>query len=437
MSSPNKKPSRTRSRRSRRDRHHRDSHADSGTLSPIPEHPDVPGEPATLVEDQGGLAEVVSHLASHELVCYDTEFIGEDTYYPQLCLVQVGTRERVFLIDPLTVEDLCPLLEVLASPDRTMLVHAGRQDLQIMSRLLGRPARRVVDTQILGGLAGLPWPCSLTKSVQCAIDAPMPPGMTFTAWDARPLSRRQLRYAADDVRYLPVLHKFLTSRIAAYGHQQWADAACAIFEDPQWHLTDMASQQRKIEGTSRFKPVERQILHRLVHTRDEIARDEDLPPRSAIPDNVLLAITRDRPCSSDAIANLKGMPRPIAGRHGERLLAAIEAGREAADAPQPRRTREESPIDRVAIDGLWHAYSAAAIGAGVSPALALSRAELAGWYLGERAGTPGKAPWQREIVASFLEPLLSGERTLVLEWRNDALRLAEGESAAKDGSHTP
>jgi ribonuclease D len=234
-----------------------------------------------------------------------------------------------------------------------------------------------------------------------------------------------------------VLHKFLTSRIAAYGHQQWADAACAIFEDPQWHLTDLASQQRKIEGTRRFKPVERRILHRLVHTRDEIARDEDLPPRSAIPDNVLLAITRDRPSSSDAIANLKGMPRPIAGRHGERLLAAIEAGREAADAPQPRRTREESPIDRVAIDGLWHAYSAAAIGAGVSPALALSRAELAGWYLGERAGTPGKAPWQREIVASFLEPLLSGERTLVLEWRNDALRLAEGESAAKDGSHTP
>ena len=380
---------------------------------------------------------MVSHLASHELVCYDTEFIGEDTYYPQLCLVQVGTRERVFLIDPLTVEDLCPLLEELASPDRTMLVHAGRQDLQIMSRLLGRPARRVVDTQILGGLAGLPWPCSLTKSVQCAIDAPMPPGMTFTAWDARPLSRRQLRYAADDVRYLPVLHKFLTSRIAAYGHQQWADAACVIFEDPQWHLTDLASQQRKIEGTRRFKPVERRILHRLVHTRDEIARDEDLPPRSAIPDNVLLAITRDRPCSSDAIANLKGMPRPIAGRHGERLLAAIEAGREAADAPQPRRTREESPIDRVAIDGLWHAYSAAAIGAGVSPALALSRAELVGWYLGERAGTPGKAPWQREIVASFLEPLLSGERTLALEWRNNALRLAEGESAAKDGSHTP
>jgi ribonuclease D len=261
--------------------------------------------------------------------------------------------------------------------------------------------------------------------------------MTFTAWDARPLSRRQLRYAADDVRYLPVLHDFLTDRIADYGHQEWADAACAVFADPQWHLTDLTSQQRKIEGTRRFKPVERRILRQLVQTRDEIARDENLPPRAAVPDNVLLAITRDRPRSNDAIANLKGMPRPIAGRHGHQLIAAIEAGREEDDTPQPRRIREESPIDRVAVDGLWHAFSAAAIGAGVSPALALSRAELASWYLGDRAGTPGKTPWQRDIVAALLEPLLSGERTLALQWRDDALRHATQESATKGDPHTP
>jgi ribonuclease D len=437
MSTHEQKPSRQRGRRSRRDRHHQDSHADSGKLSPIPDHPDVPGEPALLIEDQAGLAEAVSHLASHDLVTYDTEFIGEETYHPQLCLVQVGTRERVFLVDPFTVKDLCPLFEVLACPDRVMLVHAGRQDLQIMARLLGRPAKSVVDTQILGGLAGLPWPCSLTKSVQCAIDAPMPPGMTFTAWDARPLSRRQLRYAADDVRYLPVLHDFLTSRIAEFGHQAWAVAACEVFEDPQWHLTDLTSQQRKIEGSRRFKPAERRILRHLVLSRDAIARAEDLPPRSAIPDNVLLAITRDRPDSSDAIANLKGMPRPIAGRHGDRLIAAIEAGREDSDLPQPRLIREESPMDRVAIDGLWHAYSATSIAAGVSPALALSRAELASWFLGQRSGMPGKAPWQQDIVASFLEPLLSGERTLALQWRDDALRRSEDIPAAKDDSHAP
>lgn len=436
MSSDQKQPSRGRSRRSRRDRHHRDSHSDSEPLSAIPTHANVPSEVATLIEHQDALGEVVEHLAAADIVTYDTEFIGEDTYYPQLCLVQVGTKDRVFIVDPLAVEDLCPLFDVLASPDRIMLVHAGDQDLKIMARLLGRPALSVVDTQILGGLAGLPWPCSLTKSIQCAIDAPLPPGMTFTAWDARPLSSRQLRYAADDVRYLPVLHDFLMDRIKDRKHEHWAEAACAVFDDPDYYRTDLSNQQRKIEGTRRFKPVERRILKQLVETRDAVAQLENLPPRATVPDNVLLAITRDLPNSNDAIANIKGMPRSIAKRHGDRLRDAIETGINEVEDPQPRRMKEESPIDKVAVDGLWHAFSAAAIGAGVSPSLAISRAELAHWYLGGQATMPGKAQWQRNIVADLIEPLLSGERTLNLAWRENMLHNACETQQAKDCSQS-
>lgn len=396
----------------------------------------MPSETATLIEHQDALGEVVDHLAAADIVTYDTEFIGEDTYYPQLCLVQVGTKDRVFLVDPFAVEDLCPLFDVLAAPERTMLVHAGEQDLKIMARLLGRPARSVVDTQILGGLAGLPWPCSLTKSIQCAIDAPLPPGMTFTAWDARPLSTRQLRYAADDVRYLPVLHDFLMDRIKARGHEHWADAACAVFDDPDYYRTDLSNQRRKIEGTRRFKPVERRILKQLVETRNAVAQLEDLPPRATVPDNVLLAMTRDRPSSNDAIASLKGMPRALAHRHGDRLREAIEIGMNEEDALQPRRMKEESPIDRVAVDGLWHAFSAAAIGAGVSPSLAISRAELAHWYLGDQAIMPGKAQWQRDIVGDLLGPLLSGERTLSLAWRENMLHNMCDEQQAKGGGQS-
>jgi ribonuclease D len=382
----------------------------------------VPENPATLVDDPAGLAEAVGHLEEHDVIAFDTEFIGEETYYPRLCLVQVGSRERVYLIDPFAVEDLTPLLEVIASPDRATLVHAGRQDLQILARMLGRPARHVIDTQILAGLAGLPWPCSLSKSVRCAIKAPMPSGMTFTAWDARPLSARQLRYAADDVRYLPLLHGYLVARVASFGHEHWAAEAFAAFEDPSWHHTDLSSQRRKIEGTRRFKPIERRVLRNLVVARDEIARAENTPPRAAIPDNALLALTRDRPADASRIASVRGLPRPIAGRHGDRLVQAIAEAQGDTSPLEPQRSREESPDDRVAIDGLWHAFAAAAIGAGVSPALALSRAELANWYLNGREGLPGKASWQRGIIDSLLRPLLADGRALSLEWRDGTLR---------------
>jgi ribonuclease D len=413
-----------RGRRSRRDQQHQASHADASSLSPIPDHRDVPSETATLVVDAAGLDDAIEHLSAHDVIAYDTEFIGEESYYPELCLIQVGSRERVFLVDPFEFEDLCPLLEVLASPDRITLVHAGRQDLQILSRLLGRPALRVVDTQILAGLAGLPWPCSLTKSVQCVINAPMPSGMTFTAWDARPLSAKQVRYAADDVRYLPLLHAFLMERIETYGHSEWADEACAVFDDPAWHHNDLSNQQRKLEGSRRLRTVERRILQHLIETRDAIARSENKPPRAVLPDNVLMGLTRDRPESAEAIGHIKGMPRPIATRHGDTMLASIDAARESSISPPPATKKDDAPEDRVAVDSLWHAFCASALAVGVSPAIALSRADMAAWYLGGCNGHPGRAPWQQTITAALLAPLREPGQSLDIQWRAGVLQHA-------------
>jgi len=375
-----------------------------------------------MVTDESGLQQVIDHLRTHDVIAFDTEFIGEETYYPRLCLVQVGTRSQVFLVDPFAVPDLSPLFEVIASPDRTTLVHAGRQDLQILTRAIGTPPSRVIDTQLLAGLAGLPWPCSLTKSVQHIIDAPMPPGMTFTAWDARPLSARQQRYAADDVRYLPLLYDALRAEVTARGHDQWAAAACAPFEDPAWHLNDLASQQRKIQGNRHFRPAELRVLSALVQARDDIARQCDLPPRATMPDAAVLALVRSRITTPADMAALKGMPKQIALQHGPTLLDTMAAAR-ASDAPTPPRAkREESPEHRMAIDGLWHAYAAAAIGRGVAPAMALSRAELAEWFLNGREGMPGRADWQRDIVRSVLQPLLEDGAVLSLAWRHQRLQ---------------
>ncbi len=427
MSTDPSKSGRGRSRRSRRDRQHKASHAEQSALAAVPQHPLVPNDPATLVGDDAGMQDVLEHIAAHTEVAYDTEFIGEETYYPRLCLIQIGTKDRVFLVDPFEFEDLTPLLDLLAAPDRTTLVHAGRQDLQIMTRLLGRPPRRVVDTQVLAGMAQLPWPCSLTKSVQCVIDAPMPPGMTFTAWDARPLSKRQCRYAADDVRYLPLLHAFLADRVQALGHTAQAAASFACFEDPAWHINDLESQTRKIAGSRRLRPVERRVLTAIVHLRDAIARDVNRPPRGVLPDNVVLALTRDRAESIEAISRVKGMPRPVASRHGTAILEAIAAAKEDTDQPIAPQPREELPSDRVAIDGLWHGFCASAIAAGIAPGLVLSRGEMAHWYLTGACDVPGRAPWQQEIVRALLVPLWQEGRTLQVVWRNGTLQLPDEE----------
>lgn len=406
-----------RRRRSRRDRQHRDAHADTETLAPVSALPGVPTAPATLVTDVAGLTAAVDHLSSHDCIAFDTEFIGEETYYPQVCLIQVGTTEAVFLIDPMAVSDLTNLWAVIADEQRTTLVHAGRQDLQILARDLGRMPRTILDTQVLAGFAGLPWPCALSKTIKSVLGVTVPPGMTFTAWDARPLSNRQLRYAADDVRYLPAVYERLRADITDRGHWAWAQAACAVFDDPAWYEADVNNQQRKLEGSRRFKPTERSILRRLIEARDAVARRDDTPPRATIPDNALIAMVRERPGTIEALGGVRGMPRPVAKRHGDALLKAIQQGRDD-DHPPVRVGHDgnESPHERMLIDGLWGLFCAACVHQRIAPTLILSRNDMAAWMLGDRTDKPGRTPWQQEIAHAILDPLRADTGTLGLQW---------------------
>ena len=183
-----------------RDQQHQASHDEAIAPGEIPDIPMVPpGTPDPITSPKDLLA-MVEHVRAVGTFAYDTEFIGEETYFPHLCLVQLATSEQVFLVDPLAIEDLSPIWDLIADPAVLTLVHAGQQDLEPVYRLMNSTAANVIDTQVAAGFAGFPYPCSLNRLILAQVGAKLGKGMTFTHWDKRPLSSMQRRYAADDVR---------------------------------------------------------------------------------------------------------------------------------------------------------------------------------------------------------------------------------------------
>jgi ribonuclease D len=361
------------------------------------------------------LQEACQRLTASGRIAYDTEFIGEETYWPQLCLIQLASAEEIVLVDPFAIDDCGPVWTMLADPAVEVVVHAGKQDLDIAMVASGLAPTMVRDTQVLAGFAGLPWPVGLTKAISALLKIDVPGGMTFTAWDRRPLSSNQCRYAADDVRYLLKLATILEERIKAHDLDEWATAAQAERCTATDGTPDLSSQRRRIESGRSLRKGQRAALQKLVETRDALARQENRPPRALIPDQALLGAARQRPEHVAALAAVRGMPKPVVQSHGNTLLEAIAAARDAEGPTDPPRPTEGCPFDRVAIDALWHRFAAASMDRGLSPELVCTRSDLARWHLGGGGDWPVNG-WRADALTGILGPHLQGDPITLKAW---------------------
>jgi ribonuclease D len=418
-----------RSRAGHRARSHHSAHADGlhDADTVIEDHPLVPKGAAEVVADDSALAAMIAHLRQAGKFAYDSEFIGELTYFPKLCLIQVASTTRIGLIDPLAKVDLTPFWELLADSSVEKIVHAGQQDIEPVTRNLGQPAKNFFDTQVAAGLAGLPYPLSLSKLVAATTGARLGKGLTFTHWDERPLSEIQLRYAADDVRYLPRVRAELGNRLDRLGHFAWAKQDCDSLCDTSLFRFDPRTQYLRVRGAASLQPRNLAVMRELTAWRDEAARDADVPPRTFLRDEILLDLARNPVKSVDRLAKIRGLPRPVESQHGSAIVEATARAfalpnEELPVAKEPDATAEE----KFRAEGLWALSQALCAGQSMDPALVASRqdiAELARILFSspDREDHPLLQGWRREALGEPLRQMVAEKSQLKLTWKNQLL----------------
>ncbi len=183
---------------------------------------------------------------------FDTEFVGEDTYHPSLCLVQVATPDCLYLIDPLTAGPLDAFWQLVVDPARIVVVHAGREEVRLCRLWTGRAPGNLFDLQLAAGLAGLAYPLGHGTLVHQVLGMQMTKGETLTEWRHRPLTSGQIRYAFDDVRYLLPLWQRLSERLEKLGRADWAReefARLAVNAAPDEPATE---KWRKLAASARW-----------------------------------------------------------------------------------------------------------------------------------------------------------------------------------------
>lgn len=394
----------------------------------VPDHPLICKDDPELVTTDEGVRELVRRLRDAGRFAYDTEFIGELSFFPRLCLIQVATESVVALVDPLEPIDLTPIWELIADGSVEKIVHSGLQDLEPVVRHLDRPPVNIFDTQIAAGFVGEPYPAALAHLVKAFVGVNLGKGLTFTHWDHRPLSQQHMRYAVDDVRYLPALRHVLREALDRAGHEAWCAQECAALSDVSLYRPDIQNQYLRVRGTRAMKRKELAILRELVIWRDQAARHEDVPPRTLAKDEVLIAMCKRPPRSESDLRQLRFMANPVVDAYGQQILDAIAQAQQtpAAELPHVEQV-DDAPQHRIRIDALWSAATCICHGRGVDPALVTSRQEIARVYHQSFNGGVGDdlrlmRAWRGELLGSALRRFLAGDAEVKLQWRDGAIR---------------
>jgi len=375
------------------------------------------------VTDTQALRELVLELRKAKAVAVDTEFMREKTYFARLCLIQLGTDDIAAIVDPLTIEDLSPLCDLLADPDVVKVFHAGSQDMEIFYRLCGVAAAPIFDTQVAATLAGFQQQVGYGALVKEVLDVTLDKGDTYTDWARRPLSATQVEYALNDVRYLPEVHRRLVATLESEGRLGWLAADFAHIEDPATYEVIPEEQWRRVKRISSLNRRQLAVAREVAAWRECEAQRRDVPKRWILGDESIVEIARRSPTTAEDVAGIRGVPDKV-GRAAQRALAeSVVRGLAVSDSELPSITKRKRPAGDIdgAVDLMVALVRVRAHERGVAMPLLASREDLERLAAGEREASPLLEGWRREMVGDELVSLLDG--SLVMRLRDGLLSI--------------
>ena len=361
----------------------------------------------------------------HPWLALDTEFMREKTYFPQLCLIQVATSETVACIDPQTIDDLSPILELIYDDRITKVFHAAHQDLEIFYHLKHAVPAPVFDTQLAAPLLGHPTQAGYAVLVQDILGITLKKGHARTDWSRRPLSAAQLGYAADDVRYLGQMYLKLRDRLEDEGRLDWLRDDFARQVDPARYESAPDQAWHRIKASKRMRGNALAIVKTLAAWRERKAREKDRPRNWLLRDDMLCDLAQQAPRSRDDLLRIRGLNDRQVNQFETELLPLIRA---AIAAPEEKNVRPPRPLrpssqQEALIEALMAVVHIKARENNMHPHTLASRKDVERWLLDQKADNPLMCGWRRSIIGDALESLLSGER--VLQVRDHELQLVE------------
>ncbi|MGV8049836.1 MAG: ribonuclease D [Anaerolineaceae bacterium] len=315
----------------------------------------IPGmQPPIFVDNRALYQQMVVHLTSQTSIAVDTESNSLHAYQEKICLIQISSLTKDFLLDPFPFDQLDALGQIFANPGIQKVFHAGDYDLTCLKRDYAFQFENIFDTMLaasaLGetalGLAGL-----LQKYLEVEIDKKY----QRADWGKRPLKPEMLVYAQSDSHYLLSLRDCLIPLLLEKGRMELVLEDCAILARQTPPMKNHVENLWKVKGVNGMKPKALSLLKQLNHLRETLAKEQDLPPFKIMSDQALVEIAQTQPKFIKELDLLPSLSRGQVKRYGKKIMKAVEHWRKEPGKVEKRRfTRmDDEAVQRREILGDW------------------------------------------------------------------------------------
>ena len=301
-----------------------------------------------LITTTSELAALCERLAKSDFVTVDTEFMRENTYWPELCLVQIANTEEAAAVDPLADGlDMTPLYDLLVDNEDVLKVfHAGGQDVEIVFNATGRTPHPIFDTQIAMMAISQSEQIGYSNLVESWQGLTIDKGARFTDWSRRPLTERQIEYAIGDVTHLAKIFPKILKRLMKTGRGEWLDQEMEKLADPENYRNDPGQVWKKIKAAGR-NPAMLGRLKAIAEWRELEAQGKNLPRGRIARDETLADLASHPPKQQADLAKVRGLSQGWKDNEiGRRLMAAIAASEPLPEDELPPRAPRGAPLGK-------------------------------------------------------------------------------------------
>lgn len=388
-----------------------------------------------LIDDQLGLDQFRSENKQVDWLAFDTEFVGEKRFHTRICLIQAATENGNYLIDPFEIASLDAFLAFIRDPNVIKITHAGENDYRLLYANYGILPVNTFDTQIAAGFIGYKYPLSFQKLVEGELNIRLKKGYAVADWEARPIQKKQLRYALNDILHLFDLWQKQKEKLEKMGRFHWAREEFQELEKEEYYQKDPNKEALNNNLMRALRPQEQIFLLRLFKWRHDEARKKDYSKEMILPNKLLGQIVRTISAGREALLNNRRIPNKISKRHGEAFEKMFQNNATPEEKQVLKRISSkeiDDPKHEILVEMLYLVLKYHCIDNQVSPNLVMSKSQLKKISNNSRLGDSllGRG-WRREFLGEDFSNWLSNMDRLEVKLESGRISFLLSENNGK------